>query len=89
MAVALEYRIYENRPQHVFSAELAGLVELGRQDRGEDGPYAQVNNGNRWRLIVARLDEDKISRKHVLVEPLRGDRVKLTMNGKFLAYKKW
>ncbi len=77
MSSGLEYRIYD-RQQLVYSTELSGQVELGRQDKGEDKPFHQSQKSGLWRLILARFDEDQISRKHVLVEPLPDRRLRLT-----------
>ncbi|MCI0642464.1 MAG: adenylate/guanylate cyclase domain-containing protein [Gemmataceae bacterium] len=77
MSNALEYRIYD-RQHLVFSTELSGQVELGRQDKGEDKPFHQAQKNGLWRLVLARFDEDQISRKHVLVEPLPDRRLRLT-----------
>src|SRR3989442_4497127 len=84
MAGPLEYRIYD-RQQHVFTAELVGAIELGRQDRGEEGPYTLLPKVGQSRLILAKFDEDKISRKHVLIEPLAGGYLKLTHFSKTLS----
>lgn len=79
----LEYRIY-NRQQHVFTAELTGPVELGRQDKGEEGPYHHHPITGKNRLIVARFDEDNISRKHVLIEPQTGGQIRVNNLSKSL-----
>ena len=58
---------------------------MGRQDRGEEGPYTLLPKAGQSRLILAKFDEDKISRKHVLVEPLAGGYLKLTNLSKTLS----
>src|SRR5262245_18229949 len=77
MAVAWEYRIYDQQ-QLAHSAEVEGAVELGRQFKGEDGPYCAKREDDRTRLVLARYDDDKISRRHVLVEPLPDRKLRIT-----------
>jgi adenylate cyclase len=50
-------------------------VEIGRQDRGEPAPYNCEFSNDRWRLVIAPLKEDTVSRHHLVLEPLE--------NGKF------
>jgi adenylate cyclase len=83
MTEALEYRIYV-RQQHVYIAELSGPVELGRQDKGEEAPFHHRAAAQHTRLIVARFDEDTISRKHVHVEPLTDGKIQVTNLSKTL-----
>jgi adenylate cyclase len=75
--------IFENR-QEVFAAELSGPAILGRQDKGqrEDGPYWKKQENGVWRVVIASVEEDVISRKQIFVEPLTKDKVKLTNLGK-------
>src|SRR5947209_12817312 len=77
MSDVLEIRVYEAR-RLVHTAEFAGPVELGRQAEGEPGPYDQKSEAGRWRLVVARRDEEAISRKHALLEALAGGKVRVT-----------
>ncbi len=74
---AWEYRVYD-RQQLVYSSEAPGPVELGRQDKGEEGPYSYRQLTGLWRFIVAPFVEDHISRRHVLVEPQSNGRLKIT-----------
>jgi adenylate cyclase len=74
-----EIRIYDKQELAYESGELTGPVELGRQVDDSDGPlYSLKRKGESQRLVIARLDEDTISRKHILVEPLAKNRVRLT-----------
>jgi adenylate cyclase len=70
-------RIYENQ-QLLQSLDLAGPVELGRQEEGEEGPYAQRETNGRCRLVIARREEQSVSRKHALLEPAGPTDVQLT-----------
>jgi adenylate cyclase len=73
MAVGLRLRIYEaNRP--VFADEFTGPVELGRQDKGEQGPFTRTALAERSRLVIAGHTEDSVSRQHALLEAI-GDAV--------------
>src|SRR5437879_848549 len=83
MDIGWEYRIYDQQ-RFVHSAEAEGPVELGRQVKGEEGPYSQKQDGERTRLILARYDDDKISRKHALVEPLPNRDLRITNLSKSL-----
>ena len=61
------------KTERVYSTELSGKLELGRQRPGEEGPYARTGK----RLVIARLEENKISRQHVLLE-VSSEQVRLT-----------
>src|SRR5438132_387960 len=67
MTIEWEVRVFENR-QPVFEALFTGALEMGRQYKGEEAPYALTTVSGRTRLILARLDEDRIPRQHVIVE---------------------
>jgi adenylate cyclase len=77
MGTPWEIRIFD-RQEPVFATEATGPVELGRQAEGEPAPFCSKPDGDRCRVIIARLDEDTVSRKHVLVEPLPYNLVKVT-----------
>jgi adenylate cyclase len=72
-----QIRIYENQ-QLLYETDRPGPLELGRQDEGEDGPYAQRPAGGRCRLVIARREEQTISRRHALLEPGPDGKVRLT-----------
>jgi adenylate cyclase len=76
MALRLNIRVYEDR-QLAWSDDFEGPGELGRQERGEAGPFACLQRPGRWRLVVARSDENDVGRRHVLLEPLPGSKVRL------------
>jgi adenylate cyclase len=76
MTQPLFIRIYE-RQHLVFSGEVDQAVELGRQSKGEEEPYSLRQVKGQWRLVVAGVREDTISRHHLLIEPLGDNRVRL------------
>jgi adenylate cyclase len=68
-----------DRQQVVFSRDFSGRVELGRQnDAGEELYSSRPLDGGTWRAVIARLDEDTLSRHHALLEPLADGRVRVT-----------
>jgi adenylate cyclase len=74
----LQLRIYENE-KLVYVHELTEAIELGRQDKSDPEPFrVKPSKLGRSRLIVARHDEQTISRQHVLVEPIAGGKIRLT-----------
>jgi adenylate cyclase len=77
MSLPWQIRIYEQQ-RLVHTAEGTGTVELGRQAVGEPGPFAEVRDSGVRRVVIARLDEDTVSRKHVRLEPLPDGKLKLT-----------
>ncbi|MCS7045008.1 MAG: adenylate/guanylate cyclase domain-containing protein [Gemmataceae bacterium] len=77
MNLSWEIQVFENR-KPVFMTGFAGLIEVGRQDRGEPAPYQLKVDGPVARLIVARLEEDRVPRRYVRVEPLADGEVTLT-----------
>jgi adenylate cyclase len=72
-----QLRIYDKQ-QLVGEHEVDGPVEVGRQSEGEEGPYdLRRSGGGAWRLVIARLDENTVPRRHALVEPLSPDRARV------------
>src|SRR5262249_42730852 len=76
-------RVYEHQ-RLAYTGESPGPVELGRQSEGEGRPYLGTPEDGCWRVVLARLDEDAVSRKHVRAEPLPDGRVRLTNQSKKL-----
>jgi adenylate cyclase len=78
-----QLQIFENR-QEVFAAELCGPAVLGRQDKAqrEEAPYWKKQDNGIWRVVIAPVEEDVISRKQLFIEPLTRDKIKLTNLGK-------
>jgi adenylate cyclase len=70
--------VYEGSKRVATLEGGGGAVELGRQSAREESLYTTSWASGRQRLVMARLDEDTISRQHVLLEPAGDDRVRLT-----------
>lgn len=68
MNAAWEVHVFENR-KPVFNVSFIGTLELGRQDRGEAAPYSVKVEGGSTRLVVAALQEDRVPRKYLRIEP--------------------
>jgi adenylate cyclase len=62
----------------VFSGDFGEPVELGRQSRMDEKLYTQTVDSGHPRVVVARLEEQTVSRKHLLIQPIAEDRVRLT-----------
>jgi adenylate cyclase len=70
-------QVYEKH-NFAYCGQFSEPVELGRQTAEEEGPYCECQTDTgRKRLIVARSEEQTISRHHLLVEPLPGGRVRI------------
>lgn len=69
-----------DRGQILYSGVLEGPFELGRQSQPKEPVYSRskVPNSDRQRLVVAGLDADTVSRRHVLIEPLLANRARVT-----------
>lgn len=76
MAACCQIKIYDNKLP-VYSGDFAEPVELGRQSRPEERLYAPTREPSGRRVAVAKLEEQTISRKHLLVTPLDDDRIRL------------
>jgi adenylate cyclase len=83
MPEPLQIHILE-RDRRTFDGSLAGPVELGRQQPGEEVYKLVAAAGSApARLIVARQQEkDNVSRHHALLEPLPSGRVRLSNRSK-------
>ena len=91
MADNLQIRVFDHT-QSVYSGEVPGPFELGRQGDGVERLYSQryidrrridLGNGswiekeNFWRVIVASKDEDNVSRDHAFIESVGPGRIRL------------
>jgi adenylate cyclase len=72
-----QLKVYDGQ-QLVYTANLTGPAVLGRQSKGEAAPYFHGPDADGWRVVLARFDEDVVSRRQLRVEPLGGSRVRLT-----------
>ncbi len=77
MPGTMQILVYD-RQQKVYQDFFTGTVELGRQRDGREVLYSSSRNGEQARLVIARLDEDTVSRDHARIEALAADRVRLT-----------
>ncbi len=82
MAAAFQLRVIDEDKRTVFVSDYSKRVEIGRQDRGEPGPYSQRFDTDRWRLVIAPLTEDTVSRHHLSLEPLSEARFRLKNGSK-------
>jgi adenylate cyclase len=62
-----QLRVYDG--DRTYIAELTGAAEIGRQQHKDETQPAHVKTGERWRVVIAPLQEVTISRKHLEVEP--------------------
>src|SRR5438105_177622 len=79
MAEPWQIKVYEKQ-QLVYSGDFEGTVELGRQGDGSERLYSRRfdEKAGRHRLVIAERDEDSVSRRHALLEPLDGGKARLT-----------
>src|SRR5262245_20023464 len=68
MAQTWQMRVYENQ-QMIHAEEFSGAVEVGRQNAPDELLNSTPLPDGRRRLVVARIDEHTVSRRHVLLEP--------------------
>jgi adenylate cyclase len=72
-----QIRVYEKQ-NLVYSADLTGPAELGRQSAAEEALYSQRPVSDRRRVVIASKDEKSISRQHALLEPQADGSFRLT-----------
>lgn len=71
------FNVYKDK-QLVYTGELDGTVELGRQQRPDERPFERRREGPVWRVVVAKINETTISRRQLQLEPLDEGRVRVT-----------
>jgi adenylate cyclase len=78
MAGTLRIEVLET-DRSVYTHSFTGTIELGRQSDGHEEIYSQrqIVPGY-WRAVIARLDEDTLSRKHLKLEPIGESLVRVT-----------
>jgi adenylate cyclase len=78
MAGTLRIEVLENE-RSVYTHSFTGTVELGRQSDGHEEIFSQrqIVPGY-WRAVIARLDEDTLSRKHLKLESVSENMVRVT-----------
>ena len=82
MTAAFQLRVIDEEKKPVFIGDYSKRVEIGRQDRGESGPYSQRFEADRWRLVIAPLTEDTVSRHHLSLEPIDEGRFRIKNGSK-------
>jgi len=75
--MAFRVHIFQNGST-TFSAVVSGIVELGRQQKGEPEAVSQREVEGRTRIIVAALDNTWIARQQLQAEPDQRGRLRLT-----------
>src|SRR3954468_24543706 len=77
MADALHVSVYDKKVL-VFSEELEGSVELGRQSDTREELYSRKFDAGRWRVAIAGAEENAVSRRHAVLELLSEGKIRLT-----------
>lgn len=76
MSARLRIEIYrQDRLVHVYQIERP--AELGRQQTVREALFSNISGESVDRLIVAPIEERTVSRRHLLVEPLAHDRLRI------------
>jgi adenylate cyclase len=78
MSGGLKLRIFDTTGQ-IFADDFSGPIELGRQDKGEQGPFTRSTDRNRdcARLVIAPHTEDSVSRQHALLTAVGDSSVRI------------
>ena len=76
MAACCQISIYDNKLP-VYSGDFSEPMELGRQSRPDERLYAPTREPGGRRVAIARLDEQTVSRKHLVVTPLDQERIRI------------
>jgi adenylate cyclase len=71
-----QLRVYDGH-ELVYTSELTGPAELGRQSDTEEELYSSKQAAKWTRVVIAGLRENDVSRSHALVEPLADGRVRI------------
>ena len=77
MSDSWQLRLYEDR-KLLYTAELTGPAELGRQSAPDEALYSQRPAPVGRRVVIALKDEKSIPRRCVLIEPLAEGGFRLT-----------
>jgi adenylate cyclase len=72
-----QVQVSENQ-QVVFTVESDPPLELGRQSDRCEIPYSLKRVDDRWRVIIARLEEHYISRRHALLEAVPPNSIRVS-----------
>src|SRR5207249_2905474 len=77
MTVALMIRVFDENRLCFVSGELEGMVELGRQAEDQEQVYSKSFDAGRWRVVMASMEENAVSRRHAALESLDRGRARL------------
>jgi adenylate cyclase len=77
MGATIQIQVYE-QDQLAFSDDFDGPIELGRQSDPTEETFTGRLEGGRRRVVIAHRKEQTVSRRHALIEPLPGGRVRVT-----------
>jgi adenylate cyclase len=69
--------VFDNETR-MFSGDVEGVLELGRQQNGEPPSFAMFPTGGKQRLVIADLTFTKIARHQLRIEPLNDGTLRLT-----------
>jgi adenylate cyclase len=69
--------VFDNETR-VFSADVVGVLELGRQQTGEPSAFTMFSVKEKQRLVIADLTFTKIARHQLRIEPLQDGTLRLT-----------
>ena len=75
--MSLQVRVSENE-QTVFEGQTDLPLELGRQADRLETPYTLKRGNEQARVIVARLEEYTVSRRHALLEVAPDNHMRIT-----------
>lgn len=78
--------VFDNETRR-FSADVDGILELGRQRPDEPAACTMVTVEGRQRLIIADLTFTKVARQQLRIEPLQDAKVLLTNLSKSVALR--
>src|SRR5262245_30116992 len=60
------------------ATDLEGPAVIGRQQNSDEKLHSHVQVDGRWRIVIAPLTEDNVSRRHLEVKPIAAGQVLLT-----------
>lgn len=67
-----QLRVYDSG--HLYVADLTGCAEIGRQQTKEEVQPSHTLHNDGWRVVIAPVEDNSISRQHLAVEPLTDGR---------------
>jgi len=76
VAAKLTFMVY-HKGRLLHSGEFDAAMELGRQHDSDERLFENAPDETVRRVPIAGIDEMSVSRRHVLLEPLAGDRVRV------------